>query len=216
MERNKIGFVTGLQAEARWLREAGFMVGIGGGTPDGAQTAAQALVRQGALGLVSFGLAGGIQPALGPGTIIVPPAVSEASRTYAVDIRLMAFLGGSTGDLLYAGKRMAVTQHDKNLILKRHKAAAIDLESGAVARVAQSHGLPFAVLRAVADPADFTLPPAAEVGLREDGSVNLPAILYSVMRQPKQLPHLLTLARHAKAARAALLSHLQKLPERTF
>ena len=64
MERAKIGFITGLTAEARWLRNAGFMVKVGGGTPAGAERAAEALVHDGAQGLISFGLAGGLKPGL--------------------------------------------------------------------------------------------------------------------------------------------------------
>nr|WP_298264179.1 hypothetical protein [Acidocella sp.] len=216
MERGKIGFVTGLTAEARWLRNAGFMVGIGGGTPLGAERAAEKLVCEGAQGLISFGLAGGIQPGLVPGSILVPPAVTEAHSIYPADYRLSQFLGGALGKPIYAGKRVAASVHDKELIYNRHGPCGIDLESGAVARVARRHGIPFAVLRAVADPADFVLPPAALVGLKEDGAVNLPAILRSLLRHPRQLPALLELAGHAKAARAALLARLKKLPERTF
>ena len=216
MERSKIGFVTGLTAEARWLRNAGFMVGVGGGTPLGAERAAETIIRQGAQGLISFGLAGGIQPGIEAGSILVPPAVTEANKIYPVDYRLKEFLGGSVGKPLYAGKRVAASVHDKELIYRRHDPVAIDLESGAVARVAIRHGVPFAVLRAVADPADFALPPAALVGLKEDGSVNLPAIFLSLLRHPLQLPVLLELARHAKVARAALIARLEKLPERTF
>ena len=184
MERAKIGFITGLTAEARWLRNAGFMVCVGGGSPLGAERAAEALVRQGAQGLISFGLAGGIEPGLTAGSILVPPAVTEAHSIYPVDYRLMAFLGGPVGGkLLYAGKRVAASVHDKELIYRRHNPAAIDLELGAVARTARKHGLPFAVLRAVVDPADFALPPAALVGLKDNGMVNLPAI-FSLFAAP--------------------------------
>lgn len=216
MERGKIGFVTGLIAEARWLRKAGFMVAVGGGTSLGAERAAETLIRQGAQGLISFGLAGGIEPGFASGSILVPPAVTEAHHIYPVDYRLKEFLGGSAGKPIYAGKRVAASVHDKELIYNRHHAVAIDLESGAVARMALKHGLPFAVLRAVVDPADCALPPAAIVGLKEDGAVNLRAILHSLMRHPRQLPALIDLARDAKAARAALLAKLEKLPERTF
>ena len=64
MNRAKIGIVTGLQAEAQWLRNCGFMVRAGGGTSHGAQAAAEALVEDGAKGLISFGLAGGLRPGL--------------------------------------------------------------------------------------------------------------------------------------------------------
>jgi adenosylhomocysteine nucleosidase len=214
MERAKIGIVTGLRAEARWLGKAGFMVEAGGGTPLGAERAARALVANGAQGLISFGLAGGLKPGLKPGTLLVPPAVLDGNRTYVCDYALMAFLGGSTRLPVLAGRKIAATAHEKALLYRRHHPAALDLESGAVARVAAEAGLPFAVLRAVADPAERDLPPAALGALREDGGVDLPRVLLAVLRRPGQIPALLTVAREAKAARAALIVRLQTLPPR--
>jgi adenosylhomocysteine nucleosidase len=216
MERAKIGFITGLTAEARWLRNAGFMVKVGGGMPLGAERAAEALVKDGAQGLISFGLAGGLKPGLVPGSIVVPTAVVEGNQVYPADYALMAFLGGSTGAPIYAGQKIAETAHDKALIYGRSQTDAIDLESGAVARVAQTRGLPFAVLRAVADPADADLPPLATTALKDDGRLDFPAIFASLLRHPRQVPGLIAMARSAKDARAALLARLEKLPERTF
>jgi adenosylhomocysteine nucleosidase len=216
MERAKIGFITGLTAEARWLRNAGFMVKVGGGTPFGAQQAAEALANEGALGLISFGLAGGLKPGLVAGSIVVPTAILEGNRVYPASYALMAFLGGSTGAPLYAGQKIAQTAHDKGLIYRRSHPDAIDLESGAVARVAQARGLPFAALRAVTDTSDTDLPPLAMTALKHDGSLDFLAIAKSMLRHPMQLPSLLVMAQSAKAARAALVARLEKLPERTF
>lgn len=216
MERAKIGFVTGLAAEARWLRNAGFMIKIGGGTPYGAEQAAQALVQEGAQGLVSFGLAGGLKPGLVPGTIVVPTSVMEGNRVFPADYALMAFLGGSTGAPIYAGQKIAETAHDKALIYRRAHPDAIDLESGAVARVAQARGLPFAVLRAVADPWDADLPPVATVAMKDDGGLDFGAIALGLLRRPRQIPALIALGKASKDARAALLARLEKLPERSF
>jgi adenosylhomocysteine nucleosidase len=216
MERAKIGFITGLTAEARWLRNAGFMIKVGGGTPYGAEQAAEALVAEGAQGLISFGLAGGLKPGLVAGSIVVPTAVLEGNRVYPADYALMSFLGGSTGAPIYAGQKIAATPHDKQLIFRRSRPDAIDLESGGVARVAQARGLPFAVLRAVADPWDTELPPVAMIALSDDGRMNFAAIARSVLRHPGQIKGLIALGQAAKAARAALVSRLQKLPERSF
>ncbi len=216
MERAKIGFITGLTAEARWLRNAGFMVKVGGGTPYGAQQAAESLANDGAQGLISFGLAGGLKPGLVAGSIVVPTSVLEGNRVYPADYALMAFLGGATGAPLYAGQKIARTAHDKALIYRRSHPDAIDLESGAVARVARARGLPFAALRAVADTSDTDLPPLAMTALKDDGSLDFIAIAKSLARHPLQIPGLIDMGQSAKAARAALLGRLAKLPERTF
>ncbi|HVA14938.1 MAG TPA: hypothetical protein VNF99_16955, partial [Stellaceae bacterium] len=79
-----------------------------------------------------------------------------------------------------------------------------DLESLGVARAAEHGRCPFIVLRAVADPASFALPPAASVGLDRDGRTAFGAVLRSVLRHPGQVPDLIRLGAHARRALAAL------------
>ncbi len=211
MKHSKIGFVTGLAAEARLLRRTEFAVAVGGGTPEGAWHAAESLIEGGALALVSFGLAGGLRPGLLPGTVLVPSAVFESKQTYTCDNWLMELLGGGTGRPILAGYRIAATAGDKALLYRRGRADAIDLESGAVARVATARGVPFAVLRAVADPAERNLPPAALAGLKEDGGIDLPRILLSVLGQPGQIAALLEIGRDAARARRALAARVKRI-----
>ena len=108
--------------------------------------------------LISFGLAGGLAPGILPGALLVPTEVLEGPRSYPCDPALMQFLGGPTGRPIAAGHKIAATVHDKSTLYRRTRADAIDLESGAVARVASARHLPFAVLRAIADPAQRNLP----------------------------------------------------------
>jgi adenosylhomocysteine nucleosidase len=83
-------------------------------------------------------------------------------------------------------------------------AAAVDMESGVVARAAARHRLPFSILRAIADPAHRALPPAALVAMRADGGIDLAAILRALTREPRQLPALTRLALEARRAFGAL------------
>lgn len=214
MNRSKLGVVTGLQAEARWLKQAGFMVRPGGGTPSGAKVAAQTLVDQGAEALLSFGLAGGLQPGLRPGTILIPSAVITATARYDCDPVLLSFLGGATLGALWAGEVIAASRLEKSELYQRYQASAVDLESGAVAEAATQHALPFAVLRAVTDPAERTLPPAALVALKADGSLDLMRLLRALVARPGQIPDLILVGQDAKAARKALLERLKSLMHR--
>lgn len=211
MNRAKIGVITGLQAEARWLGEAGFMVQVGGGTPAGAGNAARALVAQGAEALLSFGLAGGLQPGLKPGLVLVPATVLTYDETYLCDPALTEFLGGATKGALLAGEKIIAHVADKAALFARFQAAAIDLESGAVAQIAAQSALPFAVLRAITDPAERDLPPAAMVALKDDGSLDIVRLLGSLLRHPKQIPALIKVGQDAKAARAALISRVKQI-----
>ena len=71
-----------------------------------------------------------------------------------------------------------------------------------------AHGLPFAALRAICDPATRDLPPAALIALNAAGAISLPDIARSIARQPSQIIGLLMLARDAAAARSALQRHV--------
>jgi adenosylhomocysteine nucleosidase len=85
------------------------------------------------------------------------------------------------------------------------RTVAVDMESHIAARIAAAHGLPFAAFGVIIDPAHRTLPPAALVGLRPDGTPDAWAVMRSLLRQPVQLPGLLLTALDARAAHAALL-----------
>jgi adenosylhomocysteine nucleosidase len=196
--------VVGLAAEGRIASRFGGLVAVGGGTPFGAGEAASGLVRDGAGALVSFGLAGGLDQALRPGVVVVPDTVVSGGRTYFADAVLAARFGGLTGHCLLAGDEVAADADAKRRLFAAMGAQAIDLESGGVARVADLHGLPFAVVRAICDPAERDLPPAALVALDQAGAIGLLAVLRSVVRRPRQIPGLLALARDAGRARRAL------------
>jgi adenosylhomocysteine nucleosidase len=188
------GIVVGLAAEARIAAVLGD-VATGGGLPAGAEAAAERLVARGAEALISFGLAGGLKPGLRAGEIVVPAAVLEAGTRHLTDPAISRRLGGLTADLMVAGHLVVA-----DAAIKRR------LESGAVARVAARHRLPFAVLRAICDPADRTLPPAALVALSGDGAIRGLRVLTSLLLHPWQMRSLILLGRDAAIARRALIA----------
>lgn len=208
-----VGVVVGLAAEARIARPLGWPVAIGRGTAVGAENAAQRLVNQGARALISFGLAGGLDPALRPGALIVPSAVIAGDERYATDPSLSRMLGGSTPHVMLGADAIVASVAEKRRLRERTGAAAVDLESGAVARVAAMHGVPFAVLRAICDPAESALPPAALAALDTRGGIVIWRVLASIAARPAQLPALLALAADAAAARRSLVGRVRPLAQ---
>jgi adenosylhomocysteine nucleosidase len=198
------GLVVGLAAEARVARPLGWPTEIGGGTYAGALLAAERLVRGGVNALVSFGVAGGLDPTLRPGAILVPHEVLTEGSRVPSDPALNERLGIPSETILFGAERIVASAAAKFELFTTTNAAAVDLESGAVALVASRHGIPFAVLRAICDPADSDLPPAALVPPNRHGAIALTRILGSVLTQPRQLRSLPALAANAMAARRAL------------
>ena len=77
------------------------------------------------------------------------------------------------------------------------------MESHVAARVAAEHGLPFAVLRVVSDPAAAgDSPPRPSPACERDGRIDVVAVLRSLANERGQLPQLMRVA--ADAARAYL------------
>ncbi len=182
---------------------AGALVEVGGGTPAGAEAAGARAVARGARGLVSFGFAGGLDPALAAGALVVAEAVLEGVMRFEATPALAAALGPVRGVVL-AADAVVVDVEAKGAARAASGAVAVDLESGAVARVAARHGLPFAVVRAISDPAGRALPPAALVALDARGRVALGRVLASLLRRPGQIGDLVALARGSARARESL------------
>jgi adenosylhomocysteine nucleosidase len=205
-----LGFVVGLAAEARIATRFGTLVQAGGGTPAGAEAAATRLIADGATALVSFGLAGGLDPSLRPGALLVASDVLLDGERLAVDATLVKRFGGVTGHSILAIPAIVADAAAKQALRAATGAHAVDLESGTVARVARRHGLPFVVVRAICDPAERTLPPAALVALNPDGQIGLTLLIWSLIKRPNQIPGLLALARDASRAREALIGVVQR------
>ena len=74
-DRSRVGIVTGLVAEAATLPEGDFWIAVSGANPERAAQAADAMVAGGVRLLVSYGLAAGLDPRLGPGDLVLPEAV---------------------------------------------------------------------------------------------------------------------------------------------
>lgn len=71
----RIGIVTGLAAEAATLGPGPLRIALSAADPARASRAARSLVADGARLLVSYGLAAGLDPRLGPGAVLLPEAV---------------------------------------------------------------------------------------------------------------------------------------------
>jgi nucleoside phosphorylase len=195
--------VTGLAAEAAIARRAGLRAICAGGVPARTAAAVAAALEAGdCTMLVSFGIAGGLRAGLAPGTLVVAGAVMDsegeiAAPPFEFPQALRGTIFGSTAIVAAAAEKAALHA--------RTGALAVDLESHLVARAASAIGLPWAAVRTIADTAEYDLPPAAQLALRENGRPDLLAVLGSLCAAPVQLPALLRTARQTRAALRALV-----------
>ena len=78
------------------------------------------------------------------------------------------------------------------------------MESLTAGRYALEREAPFAILRAVADPADRDLPPLVLKAVDSDGRINVAGLILELIRSPGQFPGLSAAARDSQAAFRAL------------
>ena len=154
------GCIVGLRREARllgWLSDE-LPVACAGADAVRAAALASGLIDRGVGGLVSFGLAGGLDPALAPGTLLLPEVVLlPDGRALPVDgawrRRAAALLPQAGSAALVGSDRAVASVAGKAALRASSGAGAVDMESHAVAAAAVAAGLPFLVIRAIADPA---------------------------------------------------------------
>ena len=160
------------------------------------------------VGIVSFGCAGGLDPALAAGSSIVPDGVLTDHGELATDAAwtraLRARLPQAHAGMLRGLDTPLASQGDKARLWRGCGAGAVDMESHAAALAARRHGLPFAACRVVLDPAWRSVPGCALAALREDGATDVAALLRALAAAPRELGPLAALALDAWHARRSL------------
>ncbi len=217
----RLGIVAALAPEAAIAGRAAALapdettapiVHFAGPGADRAQRAARALIAKGSAALLSFGVAGGLDPALRPGTVVL------ADRLVGPDRSVFGADAEWCDRLLRAGRdRMAMkigaiagidrplqNPHDKASLYEATGAVALDMESYAVARIARDADIPFLAVRAIADPASRTVPEAAMRALGPDGRIHPLKALRALLASPAEIGDFALLARDGRAAYAAL------------
>lgn len=200
--------VTGMVAEARIASGHGIVTLAGGGDPARLALLLQGALARGARAVISFGIAGGLAPQLRPGDVVLARSVDGGDARATADARWLERLADAlphaTVEDVAGVDRVVAGTRGKQVLHRATGAAAVDMESHIAARLAAQHGVPFAALRVVADPAERSLPHAATVGMRPDGSTDAGAVLRSLWRHPRDVPALVRTALDARSAFVAL------------
>jgi adenosylhomocysteine nucleosidase len=193
--------VTGLIQEARIAAGPGMTVICSSSDPQQLRALLTVFDPTTIRGVISFGVAGGLDPSLRSGDVVV------ATEVMAGDARWLA--GLSLNDELVsgialgrrrvvrgglAGVEEVVVARARKAALRSHTgAAAVDMESHIAAAYATEAGLPFAAVRVISDPADRSLPALAQRAIKPNGDIDVRSILRGVVRNPRTLSALVSM-----------------------
>jgi adenosylhomocysteine nucleosidase len=214
-----VGVVAALEAEARtlgravrrrdglWSLNGGALLSVCGMGSDLAAIAARRLADAGAAGLMSFGMAGGLDPGLSAGSVVLPHEVisrdgarfqtTEAWRE-PLSLAIACRRPVAAGALLTSPVPIAAVE-DKAAAFRDTGAVAVDMESISVAEVAAARGLPFIAARVIVDTAADALPRAVAAASRA-GRLNTPHLIGRLVLAPRELLAVIRLAQRYRAA----------------
>lgn len=220
---NVVGIVAALAAETRVLSPMtgkrgalatlmdGSLLAVSGIGCAAAASAAQALVEAGATALTSWGMAGGLDPALRAGTIFLPSEVVSAHGAGFTTARYwrealsaaVAERRPVEGGKLLTSLGAIGTVGDKAAAFRATGALAVDMESIAIAEIAAAHGLPFIAVRVIVDTAADALPQGI-VNASRPGHLKLWRLVAAIALRPAEFAALVRLAQRYRAASASL------------
>lgn len=180
---------------------------------DPAVVVANRLLDAGADALVSWGSAGALDPKLNAGDLLLPDRIIHPDgEEYWPDSQwfqrtrdaLRGEFAVRKGTLLQ-NPILVSTTRDKQELYKALQAVAVDMESAALAQIAQQRNVPFLTVRAIADTASQGMPKVIRHAIEVQGHIKYARLFRDLCLRPGDLPALFTLGRHFLSARKTLL-----------
>ncbi|GDX85806.1 purine phosphorylase [Methylococcaceae bacterium] len=192
-----------------------------GAGAENAQKATELAVSKGATKLISWGCAAALSPDLKMGDLVLADSLLNSNgleiavnATWHQHVKtvlgsdIVAYKGA-----LFNSNVLISTATEKQAIYAKTGAIALDMESDAIAQVAQHYALPFLAIRAIADPAMMDLPTSVSKALNENGEIEITKIIASLVFNPKEIKHLIQLGQYFQLAKRTLSNVAKKLPD---
>jgi len=187
--------VTGLVQEARIAAGPGMAVICSSSDPKQLRALLTTLDPTSIRGVISFGVAGGLDPSLKTGDVVVATEVMAGDTRWLAGLSLTEAQIASIAlgrrrvvrGLLAGVEELVAASACKAALHSETGAAAVDMESHIAAAYAAEVGIPFAALRVISDPAHRALPVVARRAIKPNGDLDLRQIVGSVVRNPRTL-----------------------------
>ncbi len=204
--------VTGLKQEARIAAGPGLTVICSSSNPVQLREMMTSFDPASIRGIVSFGVAGGLNPELRPGDVVIASEIIAGKQRWSTAAALTENLvalpakrrRSVVAGVLVGVEEVVTGQVAKAALRATSGADAVDMESHIAARYAEANGLPFAAVRVISDPAHRALPELTMSAIKPNGNVDMWKVMRGIARNPKTIPHLISTGRDFSRALKSL------------
>ncbi|MFZ1140656.1 MAG: hypothetical protein ABR881_03780 [Candidatus Sulfotelmatobacter sp.] len=187
----------------RFFEKDEIVLVCGGIGAEAARRAAEAVIAIYAPSVIySAGFAGALDPALKIGDVVHPRRVVNAGDGSSVNL--------DQGECVLVSFGSIASPAQKASLRDSFGAQVVDMEAAAVARAAEARGTGFAVVKAISDEFDFTLP-STERFVDFDGQFLERRFAWFMALRPWLWPQVARLARNSNRASCALCNWLRNM-----
>jgi nucleoside phosphorylase len=134
--------------------------------------------------IISAGFAGGLNPAIKTGEVLIERAQNQSfSPTFSS-------CDAINGTFLCV-ERIADKAKEKRQLWKDSNKDAVEMESGVIHKIAHENHIPCLTIRVISDAADEDLPIDFNRLMTADMRIHFPKLLWTLARQPSTIPKLI-------------------------
>lgn len=207
-------YICALPREAKHLQRLphvrdGFAVVVcsGVGARNAERAARELIQRQRPFQIRSAGVAGALSPKLKVGDVVMAHCVIDAVTGEHLPRELIPRLPMPSQTIVTV-PRMITSPQEKRQLHERYDAAAVDMESAAIARVCKEESIGFLAIRAISDTADEVIPEFISKFFDRNGRLQPGKVAMELWKNPSCITALRRLDRQSRAACEALEKHL--------
>ena len=217
----KIGIIVAMASEAKALEnkigqffgEIPFTVRVTNPGLKYAEKAAEQLLSEGHGFFISWGVSGGLNPSLEPGSLLISQQVSTISDQ---TLEFTGDLGERISDGLKSlnpilgqitsTEKPVISPVEKSKLRNISNADAVDMESIAIAKIAKTNNCGFLSIRSIVDSAHFEIPSSALAGIDSQHNRIMLQVIKQLACRPTELKNMIKLSFHFRKALKTLSS----------
>ncbi len=207
VSKPKIAVIAGLARELRFLKNV-HNVKTFQGYSKNALIAARTALSENPDVIISFGLAGSMNPQVKNGKIIIPQnIVDKFGNIKKVSKKYSNFFNKRISGKVFRQNLITVDKIEHNLNNKKYlnkNISFIDMESSYIQQEAIKKKIPFISMRVIFDDLNFSIPQFLKKCIDRNGNLILFKLIINIILSPKRILELIELSKKYKKASIVL------------